>query len=237
MPGHRAGLRRLDSMREGGSALLLVNICPKCGRRYPSTMKRCLECGAPLLNKAQEGQKRDFTKAAKKLAIVVIIGIVLCAVWFVVLPLLNYSMVSGKDFSANVRAAAADQTASLPRYSLNQPVSNDELRVSVTGTREGSNVLNANRFYYVTVSLKSLKDNGRIAVSGSDFILVDKAGRSYYTYGIGNKVAQDLGPGDAQSYELAFEVPRDAGSLTLQFFFPQSGTGTAANIPVIFTLP
>jgi hypothetical protein len=213
-----------------------VNICPKCGRRYPSTMKNCLECGTRLADREQEPQKRDIQRVAKQLAIVAGIGIILCAIWFVVLPLLNYSMVSGHNFSATVRAGATDQAAGLPRYSLNQPARNSELEVIVTRTREGSNVLNANRLYYVTVALRNLKPQGRVLVSGSDFILGDAAGNTYYTYAIGDRVAQEIGPLETKSYELNYEIPRDTRAPDLQFWFPKTASGTVSGTPVIFSL-
>ena len=199
-------------------------------------MKTCLECGTRLVARGQEGQKRNLRKLAGLAGIAAIIVVAACLAWFVVLPLLHYSMASGQGFSDTIRADAADQSAALPRYAMNQAIRNNELEVTVTRTREGTNVLNANRFYFVTVSIRNLKADRRIQVSGGDFVLVDGAGNSYYTYGIGNKVAQDLGPLESQSYELNYEIPRDTRGLTLQFWFPKTGAGTGANIPVIFTL-
>lgn len=216
--------------------MLLVKICPKCGRRYPGTMKTCLECGTRLVEKGSGERKKEVAAVARYLGIIAAIGVVLCVIWFFVLPLLQYSMVSGRDFSTIIKADAADQSAALPHYAMNQKIHNDIIEISVTGVREGTNVLNANRFYYVTVLLRNMKQGGHVQVAGSDFILIDAKGNAYYTYGIGNKVAQDLGPLEEESFELNYEIPREATGMYLHFYFPGTDTDLASSTPVVFTL-
>jgi hypothetical protein len=145
-------------------------------------------------------------------------------------------MVSGKDFSETIRADVAGQPYSSPPVPLDQVVSNNLLEIGVEKTRESSNVLTADRLYYVTVSLRNLQPDARITVSGSDFVLVDGEGTTYYAYGIGDQVAQELAPLESRSFEMGFGIPREARELTLHFTFPGSGNAAVTH-PVVFALP
>jgi hypothetical protein len=215
--------------------MLLVNICPKCGRQYPATEKTCLECGTALVSRYPAIPKKTVKKTVRYAAYIAVIGIAICAVWFAIIPLLQYSVKTGNEFSKTIGSNPANASMELPRYAINQPVKNDKFQVTVTRIREGSNVMNTNRFYYVTVALQNLRPDATIQISATDFTLVDKDENLYYTYGIGDKVTQDLGPLQGQSYELQFVIPREAQRLTLQFYSPEEAGGIRSE-PVLFAL-
>jgi hypothetical protein len=215
--------------------MLLVNICPKCGRQYPATEKTCLECGTALVSRDPLIPKKMVKKAVRYAGYIAFMGIAACAVWFAIIPLLQYSVQTGQEFSKTMGSNPANASMDLPRYAINQPVRNDKFQVTVTRIREGSNVMNTNRFYYVTVALQNLRSDTAIQISASDFTLVDKDENLYYTYGIGDKVTQVLDPLQGQTYELQFVIPREAGRLTLQFYSPENAGGVRSE-PVLFAL-
>jgi hypothetical protein len=215
------------------------NICPKCGRRYHASKKICLDCGTALVSRDPlvnaMAKKRANKKVARYLLGVAAIGIAICAVWFAILPLLDYSMQSGQEFSKHVSPYPSNASEDLPRYAMNQAIGNDKLEVTVTRTREGSSIIGGNRFYIVSITLRNLRSDAPIQVSNSDFTLVDADGNLYFTYNIGNGEVQVLDPLQTQSYEMEFKIPRDATGLTLQFYSPQSAGGDGS-VPVLFSL-
>jgi hypothetical protein len=180
-------------------------------------------------------RQKATRRTGKYLAAIAIVGVAIFAIWFAVLPLINYSMQSGHEFSKHVSTNPSNASVELPRYAMNQPIRNDKLEITVTTIREGSNVLGSKKFYFVTAVLRNLRSDAPIQVSDSDFTLVDANGNLYFTYNISNQDEQVLGPLQTRSYELEFEIPRDATGLTLQFYSPKSAGGDSS-VPVLFTL-
>lgn len=216
--------------------MLLVNICPKCGRRYPSSIKNCLECGTRLTNNRDVAAKKRAAGMVRKIGIIALAGCVLIGAVFFLVPILNISMVAGQGVSMVVNVLQAPPAAVVPQFTLNQTVKTDTLEVTVARTREGSNVLNADRFFFVTVALRNPRQDAQVRVSGSDFVLTDAEGHTYYTYGLGNNVAQDLPPLGSQTFELEYEIPRSAGGLVLSVYFPREGMTQAAEVPARFAV-
>jgi len=80
----------------------------------------------------------------------------------------------GQDFS---EAVSAEQTGTpVIESSLNRPVGNNNLQITISSVREGEKTYNSNKFFLVSVSLKNTRDTGNIQVSGSDFVLADSEG-------------------------------------------------------------
>lgn len=216
--------------------MFFVNICPRCGRRYPASIRNCLECGTRLVNNGEEATRKRARAMIRKIGIISLIGGSLFCAFLFVIPLLNLSVVAGQDFSTIVAQVQAPSAPAVPAYTINQTARSADLEVTVLRTREGTNVLNANRFFFVTVSLHNLRHDTPIQVAGSDFILTDAQGHTYYTYGLGNSIAQDVPPRTSQSYELEYEIPRSAGGLVLAVWFPQVTPGSAAEPPARFAV-
>ena len=216
--------------------MLFVNICPKCGLRYPYSLKNCLECGTRLVNNKDEATKKRALGLVRKIGIISLLGGSLFCAFLVIVPLLHLSMVAGQDFSTIVNTIQSPPGPPVPEFKLNQTVRSADLEVTVVRTREGNNVLNANRFFFITVSLHNLRQDAPIQASGSDFILTDGDGHTYYTYGLGNSIAQDLPPLASQSYELEYEIPRNAAGLVLAVYFPRATQDSATGPPALFAV-
>jgi ribosomal protein L40E len=242
-PGHSCSGRKTGELQPlpygtatRGIGLFFVNICPKCGRRYPASIRNCLECGTRLVNNKDEETKKRALAIVRKIGIISLTGGFLFCAFLFIIPLLNLSVVAGQDVSTIVTQVQAPQAPAIPTYTLNQTARSADLEVTVLRTREGTNVLNANRFFFVTVNLHNIRHDTRIQVAGSDFILTDAQGHTYYTYGLGNSIAQDVPPQASQSYELEYEIPRGAGGLVLAVWFPQDTPGSAAEPPARFAV-
>lgn len=219
-----------------GIRLLFVNICPKCGRRYPSSIRNCLECGTQLVNNSNEATKKRAWGMVRKIGIISLAGCALLCVFLFVIPLLNLSIVAGQDASTIVGLIQAPPAAEVPAYTINQTVRSDSMEVTVLKTREGTNVLNGDRFFFVTVNLRNPRHDVHLRISGSDFVLTDAQGHTYFTYGLGDSIAQDMPPQASQSYELEYEIPRTATGLVLAAYFPRAEQSSATEHPALFAV-
>ncbi|WP_292348065.1 MULTISPECIES: DUF4352 domain-containing protein [unclassified Methanoregula] len=200
--------------------------CPKCGSTNPRYFTHCVECGAKL----EEGAKKvGNTLAYVKMGLILCLAVVIIV--YIVLPVYQHSVTIGKNAS---EAISAGQTLP-PRIesSLNRPVGNSDLQITMNSARNGDNTFNSNRFFLVSVTLKNVRSTGNITVYSNDFTLVDTDGNSYSPYGIGSKVLYDLGPSQQVSgAEMIFVIPQKASVKEILFTFP--GTSVlAGNRPVV----
>jgi Domain of unknown function (DUF4352) len=219
-----------------GIGLLFVNICPKCGRRYPSSFRNCLECGTRLVSNRDGDRKKRAVSLVRKVGIISLMGGSLFCAFLFVIPVLHLSMETGQDFSTIINTVQSPKGPPVPEFTLNQTVSSPDLAVTVVRTREGNNLLNADRFFFITVNLQNLQKDTPLRASGSDFILIDAEGHSYYTYGLGNSIEQDLPPQSDKSYELEYEIPRNAAGLVLAVYFPRATPESATEPPALFAV-
>lgn len=188
--------------------------CLKCGKTNPHFFSNCVECGAKLdagVKKVENGGR--YLKVG-----LVLLSLILIA--FIALPGVQYSMSVGQNFSD---AVSAEQTeAPMIESSLNRPMGNDNLQITVTSARDGQNTYNSNKFFLVSVYLKNTRDTGNIQVSTSDFELVDSEGTQYFLYSMGSKVTFDLNASQGTSTELTFVIPQNATAKKVLFTFPET---------------
>lgn len=199
--------------------MLFRKVCPRCGRRYPKNFDSCLECGTPLIDTEKEARKAQVKKYLPLIGLLIFCGILVAAVLFVVIPLVQLSVTSGQEFGTLSKTAGQTEVSTYP---LNQPASDGNLQITVTKTRDGVN-FNTKKFFFVTVSAKNLRPDNTVRVGSGDFILLDASGNLYPSLGLGDTVAQEIAPLDSGSYELMFEIPLDTGSKKIQYSFPASG--------------
>lgn len=200
--------------------------CLKCGSTNPRYFTHCVECGAKLEEVPRKPAKTmTYLKA----------GLVLCAailfIVFVIVPVYQQSVAIGKNAS---EAISGSQTLP-PRIesSLNRPVGNSDIQITLSSARDGDNTFNANKFFLVTVSLSNVRSTGNITIYSNDFTLVDTEGNSYSPYGIGSKVMYDIGPSQQiSSAELIFVMPQKASAKEILFTFPGT-SALAGNRPVV----
>jgi hypothetical protein len=223
------------SMR--GIGLSLLNICPKCGRRYHISIRNCLECGTRLASLGEETTKKQPRGGVRKIGIVALTAVFLVCIFLFALPLLNTSTAAGPDFSTVSKTLRAPPAPAGPVYTLNQTVRSETMEVTVLSTREGTNVLNSDRFFFVKVNLHNPSPDHHLRISGSDFVLTDGQGQTYFTGGLNDTITQDLPPQGSKSCELEYEIPRDTSGLVLQVYFPRETPGSADQLPALFALP
>jgi len=200
--------------------VLFRKVCPRCGRRYPKNFDSCLECGSPLVDTEKEARKAQVKKHLPLIGLLLFCGILVAAVLFVVIPLVQLSLTSGQEFGTLSKTAG--QTA-VSTYLLNQPASDGNFQVCMEKTRNGAVSFNSKKFFFVTVSLRNLRSDTPVRITSGDFILLDAFGNPYSSLGLGERVAQEIAPLDSGSYDLMFEIPQDTGSKKIQYSFPASG--------------
>jgi len=192
-------------------------VCPRCKRRYPKNFTSCLECGSPLIDTEKEASKAQVKKHLPLIGLLLFCGILVAAVLFVVIPLVQLSLASGQEFGTLSKTTG--QTA-VSTYTMNQPASDGNLQIRVEKTRDGAVSFNSKKFFFVTVSLRNLRPDTPATISSGDFILLDAGGNSYPSLGLGEKVAQEIAPLSSKSYDLMFEIPQNTGSPKIQYRFP-----------------
>jgi hypothetical protein len=207
--------------------MLFKKICPRCKRRYPQNFTACLECGSPLIDTEKEAKKAELRKYLPFLGALLACGAVIAAVLFFVLPLIQYSQSSGQEFDTLSKTAGTPDISSL---SMNQPATDGMLRVAVVKTRDGAQSANSKKFLLVTVSLQNLRADQPLHVSASDFTLLDGTGHQYPSYGLGDKIAQDIGPLTSESYDLIYEIPWNSEGLNVRYGFPRSADREAKTV-------
>lgn len=188
--------------------------CPICGKTNPHFFTNCVECGTKL---DAEITKADNLGRYLKVGLVLVFLILII---IVTLPAARYSMTLGQNFT---EAVSAEKTgAPLIESSLNRPMGNDNLQITVNSARDGQKTYNSNKFFLVSVYLKNTRDTGNIQVSSSDFSLVDSGGMQYFPYSIGSKVTYDLNASQSTTTELTFVIPQNATAKKLLFTFPET---------------
>jgi hypothetical protein len=200
--------------------MLFKKVCPRCKRRYPKNFTSCLECGSPLIDTDREAKKAELKKYLPLAGMILLCGLILAAVLFFVLPLVQYSLSSGQEFGT--LSKTQDKTSKIDTYLVNQPASDNNLRVTMTKTRDGAMSANSKKFFFVTVELRNLRTDQPIRVNAGDFTLLDAGGNPYPSYGLGDKIAQEIDPLSTESYELNYEIPADARDLKVQYRFADS---------------
>jgi hypothetical protein len=211
--------------------MLFKKVCPRCGRRYPKNFDSCLECGAPLTDLEKEARNQQIIKRLPVLGILLAGGILFAAILFLVVPLVQYSLVSGAQFASATRDTGP---AEIQAYSLNQPAADDRIRVTMVRVREGAKSANSNKFILVSALFENLQAGNPTRVAIGDFSLVDDTGRSYPLLSLGEKVSRDIGPLSSESLDLLFEIPQNASGLRIQYRF--SGSGIPSGRTVLFLL-
>jgi hypothetical protein len=189
--------------------------CQKCGKTNPHFFTHCVECGAKLDAEVKEADHRGRY---------LMIGLVLCVflilITFIALPAVRYSMSIGQNFS---EAVSAEQTgAPMIESSLNRPVGNNNLQITISSARDGQNTYDSNKFFLVSIYLKNTRETGNILVSSSDFVLADSEGTQYFPYSMGSKVTFDLNASQGTSTELTFVIPQNATAKKVLFTFPET---------------
>lgn len=188
--------------------------CPKCGSTNPRYFTHCVQCGAKLEEEAKKaGKHLAYLKTALVLAAAAVLIV------FLVIPLAQHSLALGK--SASEAVSSGQTTPSRMESTVNRPVGNDNIRITLNSARNGDNTFNANRFFIVSVSLQNVRSAGNITVYSNDFTLVDTDGNTYAPYGIGSKVMYDLGPSQQiNGADLTFMIPQKAAVKEILFTFP-----------------
>lgn len=200
--------------------MVFTKVCPRCKRRYPPNFTACLECGSVLIDTEKEATKTELKKYLPFLGMLLLCGAVIAAVLFFVLPLVQYSLTSGQEFGTLSKTAG--QSTEPTVYTINQPASDGRLQVTMVKTRDGAASANSKKFIFVTVTLQNLRADKSLRVSANDFTLIDATGAQSPSYGLGDKIGQDIGPLRSESYDLIYEVPRDAENLKIRYGFPGS---------------
>jgi hypothetical protein len=188
------------------------------------------------VNRSNETTKKRARGGVRKIGIIALTAGSLICIFLFVLPLLNTPMAAGQDFSTISKALRAPPAPTGPVYTLNQTVRSPAMEVTVLSIREGTTVPNSNRLFFVTVNLRNPSHDTHLRISGSNFVLTDSLGQTYFTYDPGDTLTQDLPPQVSKSYEIEYEIPRDASGLVLQTYFPRDTPGSADQLPALFAL-
>jgi len=212
--------------------VLFKKVCPRCGRRYPKNFPSCLECGSTLIDIEKEAKKAELKKYLPVLGMILLCGVIIAAVLFVVIPLVQASLATGQEFGTLSKTTG--QTPVIT-YQMNQPAGNGNLQVTVIKTRDGAKSANSKKFFFVTVTLQNLRSDSPSRVASADFTLLDGGGNPYPSLGLGDTVAQEIAPLTAETFDLTYEIPQDAYGLKIQFSFPASTSRSAQS--VYFLLP
>ena len=197
--------------------MLFQKVCPRCGRKYPRSFTGCLECGGPLIEIGKLPPGVQLKRYIPALGLVFFCIVLFVTVLVCVLPLIQYSLVSGEEFGIISKASRSPAMTITP---MNQPAGNDKLQVSVSGVRDGTPSANSKKFLLVTVTLHNLQEKSSSRVACMDFTLHDGSGHSYAAYSLDGKIAVEVPPLSTRSYDLTFEIPRDATDLDLQYTIP-----------------
>jgi hypothetical protein len=197
--------------------------CHKCGKSNPRFFTHCVDCGTKL---ETDIQKTGMTIRYLKIGLVLCVSVIL--IIFVILPAIEYSQTFGQNFSETVAAKSAAESQLITEYSLNRPVENNGLQITVISAHDGQNTYNSNKFFIASVYLKNNRTEGNIQVFSSDFELIDSEGSAYFPYGIGSKVMYDLSPSQSGSGELTYVIPQKVTGQKIQVTFPRS-TGLTGN--------
>jgi hypothetical protein len=213
------------------NGLLFRKVCPRCKRKYPKNFTACLECGATLIDTEKDEQKDAIRKYLPFIGMVLICGGILAVVLFVVFPLIQYSLSSGQEIGTISRTEGTTVITPLLR---NETATDGRLQVAIVKIRDGARSTNGRKFIFVTTILENLRTDMAVHVAASDFTLIDATGQKYPSYGIGDKIAQDIDPLSSQSYDLLYEIPDTAENLKIQYLFPASAETRAKT--VIFLL-
>lgn len=203
--------------------------CPKCGKTNPHFFTNCVECGTKL----DTGAKVPDTRG-KYLKGVLVLCVSLALIILIALPVARYSMSIGQNFTEAV--SATETGAPLIESSLNRPVGNNNLQITVSSARDAQNTYNSNKFFLVSVFLKNTRDTGNIQVSNSDFVLVDSGGIQYFPYSIGSKVTYDLNASQSATAELTFVIPQNVTATKLLFTFPETSAFAGNRHVVTFVI-
>ena len=212
--------------------MVFKKVCPRCKRRYPPNFTACLECGSVLIDTEREAKKAELKKYLPFLAVLLVCGAIIAAILFFVLPLVQYSLTSGQETGTLSKTVGQPTTPTV--YSMNQPASNGNLQVTIVKIRDGSMSANSRKFIFVTVTLQNLRADTPLRVAAADFTLLDNAGALYPSYGLGEKIGQDIGPLSSESYDLMYEVPNDAANMKIRYTF--AGTVESSGRTVYFLL-
>jgi hypothetical protein len=207
--------------------LLFKKVCPRCKRRYPPNFTACLECGSTLIDTEKEARIAELKKYLPVIGMILICGVIIAAVLFFVLPLVQYSQSSGAEFGTLSKTAGKTEIISI---SPNQSVTDGNLQITMTKTRDGVRSANSKKFFFVTTTLQNLRADQPVRISAGDFVLFDANGQRYLSYGIGDKIAQDIGPLRSETYELTYEIPNTAEGLNIQYNFPVSADHNAKTV-------
>jgi hypothetical protein len=205
--------------------------CQECGKTNPHFFTHCVDCGAKL---ETDTQKTGKTLRYLKIGLVLCVSVIL--IIFVILPALRYSQTFGQNFSETVAAKSAAESQIIPEYSLNRPVENNGLQITIISARDGQNTYNSNKFFITSVYLKNNRTEGNIHVFSSNFELIDSEGSTYFPYGIGSKMMYDLSPSQSGSGELTYVIPQKVTGQKIQVTFPQSTGFTGSSNIAIFRI-
>jgi hypothetical protein len=197
--------------------MVFKKVCPRCKRRYPPNFTACLECGSLLVDTEKEAKRAELKKYLPFLAMLVLCGMIIAAILFFVLPLVQYSLSSGQEFGTLSKTAG--QSSAPIVYSMNQPAGDGNIQLAITKTRDGAMSANSKKFLFVTVTLQNLRADKPVRVAASDFTLIDDTDALYPPFGLGDKIGQDIAPLSSQSYDLTYEVPKDAENLRIRYSF------------------
>lgn len=207
--------------------VLFKKVCPRCGRRYPKNFPSCLECGATLIDTEKEARKDKMKQYLPLLGMVLVCGIIIAAVLFAIIPLVQVSLASGQEFGTLSKTLGQ---SAITTYLMNQPASNGNIQLAITKIRDGAKSAESKKFFFATITIQNLRSDNPLQVASGDFILLDAAGNSYPSLGIGEKVAQEVAPSDSGTYDIMFEIPQDATGLEIQYGFPASGDRSAQTV-------
>lgn len=200
--------------------MVFKKVCPRCKRRYPPNFTACLECGSVLIDTEREAKKAELKKYLPFVVMLIVCGAIIAAILFFVLPLVQYSLTSGQETGTLSKTAGVSTAPTV--YSMNQPASNGNLQVTITKIRDGSMSANSRKFIFITVTLQNLRADTPLRVAAADFTLLDPTGAEYPSYGLGEKIGQDIGPLSSESYDLMYEVPNDAANMRIRYTFAGS---------------
>jgi hypothetical protein len=203
--------------------------CLKCGKTNPHFFTHCVECGAKL---DTEVKKADNRGRYLKIGIILCVSLIL--IIFIALPAVRYSLSLGQNIS---EAVSAEQTGSaMIESSLNRPVGNNNLQITISSAHDGEKTYNSNKFFLVSVFLKNTRDTGNVQVSGSNFVLADSEGAQYFPYSMGSKVTFDLNASQSISTELTFVIPQNATVKKILFTFPETSAYAGNRHVVTFAI-
>ncbi len=203
--------------------------CLKCGKTNPHFFTHCVECGAKL-----DAEVKGADNRGRYLKIGLVLCVSLILITFITLPAVRYSMSIGQNFS---EAVSAEQTgAPMIESSLNRPVGNNNLQITINSAHDGQKTYDSNKFFLVSIHLKNTRDTGNILVSSSDFVLADSEGTQYFPYSMGSKVTFDLNASQSTSTELTFVIPQNATAKKVLFTFPETSVFAGNRHVVTFVI-